>query len=46
MIKKHQKGSIYGTYQSTSLKQPLKTLQPSKENSNIEENLCVFDKGY
>ena len=40
MIKKHHKGSIYATYQSTSLKQlAKKTFEPVKENPNIKENL-------
>ena len=41
MIKKHQKSYIYVTYQRTFLKQLLKkTLKPTKENPNMEENLC------
>ena len=37
MMKKHQKRSIYVTYQGNSLKQLLKkTFGPSKENPNIE----------
>ena len=39
MIKKHQKRSIYATYQGTSLQLLKKTFQPIKENPNIEENL-------
>ena len=40
MIKKHQKVSIYATYQRTSSKHLLKkTFEPTKENPNIEENL-------
>ena len=43
MIKKHQKRSLYVAYQRTSLlKQLLKyTLEPTKENRNIEEKLRV-----
>ena len=41
MIKKHQKRYIYVTYQRPFLKQLLKkTFEPTKENPNIEENLC------
>ena len=43
MIKKHQKFSIYATYQTTSSKQLLKkTFEPTKENLNIEVNLRVL----
>ena len=43
MIKKHKKRSIYATYQSTFLKQLLKkTFEATKENPNIEGNLCVL----
>ena len=39
MIKKHQKRSIYATYQRNFLKQQLKkTFEP------IKENLCLIDK--
>ena len=42
MIKKHQRRSIYVTYQLTFLKQLLKkTVELTKENRNIEEN-CVL----
>ena len=45
MIKKHQKCSIYATYQRTFLKQLLKeTFELTKENLNIKENLCLSDK--
>ena len=45
MIKKHQKRLIYETYQITFLKQPLKkAFEPTKENPNTEENLCLIDK--
>ena len=45
MIKKHQKRSIYVTYQLTFLKQLLKkTVELTKENRNIEESLCLIDK--
>ena len=45
MIKKHQRRSIYVTYQLTFLKQLLKkTVELTKENRNIEENLCLIDK--
>ena len=45
MIKKHQKRLIYVPYQRTFLKQLLKkTFKLAKENSNIEENLCLIDK--
>ena len=45
MIMKHQKRSIYGTYKKIFLKQLLKkTFEPTKENSNNEENLCLIDK--
>ena len=41
MIKKHQKRYIYATYQRTLLKQLLKkSSEPTKENSDMEENLC------
>ena len=40
MIKKHQKSSIYTTYQKTSLKQLLKkTFEPNQKNPCAEENL-------
>lgn len=43
MIKKHQKQSIHGNYQKTSLKQLLrKNFGPAKENPNAEENLQVL----
>ena len=45
MIKKHQRRSMYVTYQLTFLKQLLKkTVELTKENRNIEENLCLIDK--
>ena len=45
MIKKHQKCYTYVTYHRTFLKQlVMETFQPTKENSNIEENLCLYDK--
>ena len=45
MIKKHQRRSIYVSYQLTFLKQLLKkTVELTKENRNIEENLCLIDK--
>ena len=39
MVKKHQKRYIYTTYQRAFLKQLLKkTLEPAKENPNMEVN--------
>ena len=44
MIKKHQKRSIYATFQRTSLKLLLKrTFELTKENPNMEENLCWYE---
>ena len=41
MIKKHLKRYIYAAYQRTLVKQLLmKTLEPTKENPDIKENLC------
>ena len=47
MIKKNQKRLIYATYQRDFLKQLLRKTferEPTKENPNIEENLCLMDK--
>ena len=42
---KHQKRSLYAAYQRTFLKQLLKkTIKPTKENQNIDQNLCLIDK--
>ena len=41
MIRKYQKPCIYATYKRTFLKQLLKkTLELTKENPYMEENLC------
>ena len=45
MIKKHQKRLIYVTFQRIFLKRLLKkTFEPTKENQNMEGNLCLIDK--
>ena len=48
MIKKHQKRSIYATYQTTSLKKLLKkTFKSTKENPTTKKRPVSFiDKGY
>ena len=45
MIKQQQKRLIYATYQRIFFRQLLRRFfEPTKENQNIEENLCLIDK--